>query len=150
MKKNVNISPVNRHFVLKFADGSPRLNNVDNFPADNPAYKKRDGWRCNDISLLDRLSFSQQVDDDFVKIVSSRVREISSKANNNLSEEQLVRTLRPSWCQTASEVKDWSERVYQYMNSTADAQVSDDTVKEQVSEVLESASVESSENSNNS
>lgn len=120
MKVNVNRRCAHRPLKKRFSDGSLVLCRVDNFPADNPQYVKEDGFRRSDISLLDRMSFGMQVDDDMLRIVSSRVREIKSQPANNLSESQLIATLRPAWVQTAAEIKSYDEAVYQFMNTTAD------------------------------
>ena len=119
MRKNINIRCNNSVFPAVFKDTKkPIPCRVDNFPADNPAYIKRDGFRCNDVSLLDRLSFNQNVDSDLVKIIASRVREVpKDNVDNHLSERQLINCLRPSWCQTPSEIKLFDEQVYQFMST---------------------------------
>ena len=126
MKRNVNLQgsffcPV---MPRRYQDNLNIIScGVDNYPADNPAYRKRDGFRCSDVALLDSLSYDYQVDSDLVKIVSSRVKELQSIPASNLTEEQMLRCLRPSWVQTASEIKRWDEEVYQFMNtSEIDAQ----------------------------
>lgn len=136
MKKNVNRVSVSVIPLFTYPDGTPITCQVDNFPADNPAYKKVDGFRCNDVSLLDRLSFDQSFDSDLAKIVASRVKEFKNDESSNMSEQQLLHTLRPSWVQTASEVKNWEEQVYQYVStlSTEQAAVVTDAVKDSVSD----------------
>lgn len=135
MKKNVNLVSSHNSAIhpLVYPDGSPVVCQVDNFPCDNPAYKKTDGFRCNDVSLLDRLSFDQSFDTDLAKIVASRVKEFKKEDSPNMSEEQLLKTLRPAWCQTASEVKIWEESVYQYVST-----FTNDSVKESITESVES------------
>ena len=137
MKKNVNRVSVSVIPLFTYSDGTPITCQVDNFPADNPAYKKADGFRCNDVSLLDRLSFDQSFDSDLAKIVASRVKEFKNDESPNMSEHQLLHTLRPSWVQTASEVKNWEEQVFQYVStlSTEQAAVVSDAVKDSVSDL---------------
>lgn len=140
MRKNVNIRCNNSVYPAVFQDTKkPIPCRVDNFPADNPAYLKRDGFRCNDVSLLDRLSFNQNVDSDLVKLIASRIREVpKDNVNPDLSEKQLVNCLRPSWCQTPSEIKYFDEQVFQYMNTQ---EVEDFDVKSAVEDVNSESSV---------
>ena len=118
MKINVNrigSKPIlNQHFP----DGSVIACRVDKFPSDNPAYKKRDGFRMNDVSLLDRLSFGMNFDEDLARIVASRVKELPKDEQSNLSEQDMIALLRPAYVQTASEIKEWDERVYHFVNDT--------------------------------
>lgn len=121
MKKNVNFGVRIAITPIVYADNNkPVLLAVDNFPGQNPAYKKPNGFRCNDISLLDRLSYRQDLDEDLAKIVAGRVKEISTIKDSSLTPEQMLRTLRPSWVQTAAEVRDWEEDVFEYMSTTND------------------------------
>lgn len=123
---------------------------VDNFPADNPAYIKRDGFRCNDVSLLDRLSFSSNFDSDIARIVASRIHEMRvPDGNDNLTDEQKLILLRPAKFQTASEIKAWDEHVYQFMStSTAGIDFNDVKVENETSDVVNATDVniEASEN----
>ena len=125
MKVNVNrigCKPIlNQHFN----DGSLIACRVDKFPSDNPSYKKRDGFRMNDVSLLDRLSFGMNFDEDLARIVASRVKEMPKDDVSNLSEQDMMALLRPAYVQTASEIKEWDERVYQYVNDTMSVKVED-------------------------
>lgn len=125
MKHNVNISYSLGVIPRVYPDKKVISCPVDNFPVDNPAYRKRDGFRCNDVSLLDRLSFDLSFDPDLARIIASRVKEMPSDSQSNMTEEQLVRTMRPSWCQTASEMKRYDEQVYQYLTTTADVSLED-------------------------
>lgn len=127
---------LNRHF----SDGSVIGCRVDKFPSDNPAYKKHDGFRMNDVSLLDRLSFGMNYDEDLARIVASRVREIPKDNTADLSEKDMIALLRPSYVQTASEVQQWDEKVYQYVNDTMNISPEnvDSVVKEVNSSVIDS------------
>lgn len=118
MKFNVNRIGSQPILCQHLPDGALIQCRVDKFPSDNPAYKKRDGFRMNDVSLLDRLSFGMNFDEDLARIVASRVKELPKDENSNLSEKDLMALLRPAYVQTASEVKEWDERVYQYVNET--------------------------------
>lgn len=133
MKKNVNLCPSYRTMNRCFDNGEVIQCRVDKFPSDNPAYKKRDGFRMNDVSLLDRLSFGLNYDEDLARIVASRVRELPKDKPSNMSESDMMALLRPSYVQTASEIKEWDERVYQFVNDTMSVK------EEDVSSIVEEA-----------
>lgn len=120
MRKNVNTIAAGFTVSRFFEDGTKIKANVDNFPVDCPAYKKTDGFRCNDVSLLDRISFDLNIDTDLTKIIASRVKELPKEPESTLNDDQKMATLRPAWVQTASEIKRFDEQVYQYLNTTAD------------------------------
>lgn len=128
MRKNVNIIAAGFTVSRFFEDGAKIKANVDNFPVDCPAYKKTDGFRCNDVSLLDRISFDLNIDTDLAKMIAARVKELPKEPESTLTDDQKMATLRPAWVQTASEIKRFDEQVYQYLNTTADVSLEDVTV----------------------
>lgn len=146
MKTNVNLVSNSATVFACLPDGKVDRCNVDNYPAENPAYIKRDGFRMNDVSLLDRLSYDLNVDNDMVSIVASRVKEMKLDSRQDLSERDMIRMLRPSYVQTASEIKRWEEQVYQDFSSTMTQQEVDSLSSEvnNTSDVVE-ANVESKE-----
>lgn len=147
MRKNVNT--VSSGFVVSrfFEDGVKIKANVDNFPVDCPAYKKSDGFRCNDVSLLDRLSFDLNIDTDLAKMIASRVKELPKEPESTLTDDQKMATLRPAWVQTASEIKRFDEQIYQYLNTTADVSLEDVDVPGDDGKSVGDSSVETSSSS---
>lgn len=120
MRKNVNTIAAGFTVSRFFEDGTKIKANVDNFPVDCPAYKKTDGFRCNDVSLLDRISFDLNIDTDLAKMIAARVKELPKEPESTLNDDQKMATLRPAWVQTASEIKRFDEQVYQYISTTSD------------------------------
>lgn len=117
MRKNLNLAPPVCIHPAKFDDGVVIPLNVDNFPCANPAYVKKNGFRANDISVLERFSTAHH-DQSEIDIVAARIKELQKSPANNMTDEQLLKTLKPAWVQTASELTYFNERMYSLLSES--------------------------------
>lgn len=114
MRKNFNTAPNRAFSARRSPDGVLCELAIDQFPGANPAYKKANGFRASDISVLERFSTTNH-DQSEIDLVAARIQEIRKSPQNHLTDDELLRTLKPAWVQTASEVKYYEEQVFQYV-----------------------------------
>lgn len=114
--KNVNFNRVELPFA-SLSDGSPRYLPIDTFPVSDESFINASGFPSSELTILDRFSRSQLMDDDYIKKVAARIEQLPEPPKNDLTLSQEIRTLRPAWCQTPSEYAEYSERVYQILSS---------------------------------
>lgn len=110
---------LNNYLVPRLADGSPLVNQVDRFPVSDKSLFKANGFPCSDIGILDRFSREQHSKEE-IDFVASRLAEIKAEPANKMSDDDLIRTLRPAWCQTASEIAAFDEHVYTILSDKAE------------------------------
>lgn len=125
---NVNLSGTNFLFPV-LSDGKPLVNSVDQFPVSDKSLYKRDGWPMSDIGILERYSRDSNISQAEIDSIARRLEYIKSEPSNNKSDEELLRTLRPAWVQTASEFKDYESMLFRTTTVT-DSPVADSPEKE--------------------
>lgn len=116
MKKNENFG-VRRTFVPTMPDGLPQLFSIDNFPVSDPSNYKADGFPSSALGLLDRFSRDAVVNEEEIKAIASRLQSFEDDDKPSpFTEEQKAQMLRPAWCQTATELRDYQIRLGNIMD----------------------------------
>lgn len=120
MRKNVNVVSV-ESFIPTFSDGSTIVCQVDQFPVKDPSLFKENGFPRSDVSIIDRMS-TLNMDKDLIEHISSRFSDVSVKSPyEGMSDDEMLRVLRPAYVQTATEYKHYTEQVYQFMKEKSDS-----------------------------
>lgn len=126
MKKNVNVTPL-FGYIPHFEDGSVIVCQVDQFAVKDPSLFKENGFPRTDIGIIDRMS-SSDVDPDIISHISQRMVDISSHSPyDGMTDEEMLRVLRPANVQTATEFKFYSESVYNFMREKTESLRKSDT-----------------------
>lgn len=115
MIRNVNLL-VPAVIYSTMADGQLASLPIDDFPVKDKSLYTPAGFPRSAIGLLDRLSRDNASEEE-IKFVASRLQEIKSSPRNDLSDEQILRCIRPSWVQTATEYRDYFVSVQEYLES---------------------------------
>lgn len=100
--------------LATLADGKLKVNSVDQFPSADVSHYKDNGFPSSDIGLLDRFS-RDHAPKETLDYVASRMAEIKASPSNKMSDDELLATLKPAWCQTAAEMAQYQEQIYTYM-----------------------------------
>lgn len=120
MRKNLNLTPT-FGYIPKFADGTVICCQVDQFPVKDLSLFKENGFPRSDIGIIDRMNASD-VDPDLVKQISARMMDTSCRSPyDGMSDEEMLKVLRPAYVQTATEVKFFEESVYQFIKEKSDS-----------------------------
>lgn len=140
MRKNLNLIATSS-FIPKFEDGSIIACQVDQFPVKDPSLFKENGFPRTDIGIIDRMS-TLNMDPDLLNQISSRMMDVSCRSPyEGMTDDEMLRVLRPACVQTATEYKFYSESVYQLMREKSESLRKTDTT----STTDESASSSSSD-----
>lgn len=118
MPQKLSVHTLHQFVAPTLADGSEMVCQVDRFPVSDKSLFKSNGFPCSDIGILDRFSRERHSKEE-IEMIASRLQEIKAEPANKMSDDELIRTLRPAWCQTASEVAAFDESMYQYMSDKA-------------------------------
>lgn len=109
--------------LATLADGKLKVNSVDQFPSADVSHYKDNGFPSSDIGLLDRFS-REHAPKETLDYVASRMAEIKASPSNKMTDDELLATLKPAWCQTAAEMAQYQEQIYTYMVDKKSANVS--------------------------
>lgn len=109
--------------LATLADGKLKVNSVDQFPSADVSHYKDNGFPSSDIGLLDRFS-REHAPKETLDYVASRMAEIKASPSNKMTDDELLATLKPAWCQTAAEIAQYQEQIYTYMVDKKSANVS--------------------------
>lgn len=119
MRKNVNLKTTSSYIPL-FGDGSVVVCQVDQFPVKDKSLFKENGFPRSDIGIIDRLS-TLNMDRDLIEQISARMMDTSVRSPyEGLSDDEMLRVLRPANVQTATEYKFYSESVYHIMRENSE------------------------------
>lgn len=120
MRKNVNYGYAPA-YIPKFPDGSTLVCQVDQFPVKDPSLFKENGFPRTDIAIVERMS-ALNVDRDLMNQIASRMMDTSAESPyKGMSDDEMLRVLRPAYVQTATEYKYYTEQVYQIMRERSEA-----------------------------
>lgn len=120
MRKNLNNVSTEAYIPI-FADGSVIVCQVDQFPVKDPSLFKENGFPRTDIGIIDRMS-TLNMDKDLIDHISSRFTDMSVKSPyEGMSDDEMLRVLRPAYVQTATEYKHYTEQVYQFMREKSES-----------------------------
>lgn len=143
MRKNINLQPT-FGYIPKFADGSVIVCQVDQFPVKDKSLFKDNGFPRSDIGIVDRMS-TLHMDKDLIEHVSSRMMDLSAESPyKGMSDDEMLRVLRPAFVQTATEYKEYTEQVYQFIREKSESLKKTDETST-TDNVVESPDVVSSE-----
>lgn len=143
MRKNVNLIPT-LGYIPKFDDGSVICCQVDQFPVKDKSMFKDNGFPRSDIGIVDRMS-TLNMDKDLIEHVSNRMMDLSAESPyKGMSDDEMLRVLRPAFVQTATEYKEYTEQVYQFMREKSESLKKTDETST-TDNVVESLDVVSSE-----
>lgn len=120
MRKNVNLIPT-LGYIPKFEDGSVISCQVDQFPVKDKSMFKDNGFPRSDIGIVDRMS-TLNMDKDLIEHVSNRMMDLSAESPyKGMTDDEMLRVLRPAFVQTATEYKEYTEQVYQFMREKSES-----------------------------
>lgn len=106
--RNTGIRSVYHRFM---PDGIVITLPIDTFPVSDRSLFNSSGWPMSSLGLLDRFSRAH-VDEDVLRKIASRCEQLSvNDSDKSLTDDQRLMLLRPSWCQTATEFKDYTLRI---------------------------------------
>lgn len=143
MRKNVNFIPT-FGYIPKFDDGSVICCQVDQFPVKDKSMFKDNGFPRSDIGIVDRMS-TLNMDKDLIEHVSNRMMDLSAESPyKGMSDDEMLRVLRPAFVQTATEYKEYTEQVYQFIREKSESLKKTDETST-TDNVVESPDVVSSE-----
>lgn len=120
MRKNVNLVPTSG-YIPKFEDGTVICCQVDQFPVKDKSMFKDNGFPRSDIGIVDRMS-TLNMDKDLIEHVSNRMMDLSAESPyKGMSDDEMLHVLRPAFVQTATEYKEYTEQVYQFMREKSES-----------------------------
>lgn len=120
MRKNVNLVPTSG-YIPRFEDGSVISCQVDQFPVKDKSLFKDNGFPRSDIGIVDRMS-TLNMDKDLIEHVSNRMMDLSAESPyKGMTDDEMLRVLRPAFVQTATEYKEYTEQVYQFMREKSES-----------------------------
>lgn len=138
MRKNVNYGYAPA-YIPKFQDGTTLVCQVDQFPVKDSSLFKENGFPRTDIGIVERMS-SLNVDRDLLNQIASRMMDTSVQSPyNGMSDDEMLRVLRPAYVQTATEYKYYVQQVYEIMSERSESVKTSDATDVSVESSTESS-----------